>query len=271
MGKRFTDTDKWDDEWFMELEPAMKCLWIYICDKCDCAGVWKVNFKKASYVIGGIFDKQSALNAFKGRVTEIGKEKWFIEKFIQFQYPRGLSAASSIHKGVLKSLENNNIPVKPYLSLIAPTERIKDKDMDKDKEIPVLDFKEELEAKKILPDVKPLENPKSEISVKVVTALNAILGRTYKVTPDIQKLIDERFSEGFRFEDFVAVIKLKQATWGGDPKTSAWLRPETLFGPKMNSYVQETKNPVKSISEGHRPVPKLTERQVQLLKEAGQI
>lgn len=166
MAKRFTDTDKWDDEWFMDLEPTMKLLWIYICDRCDCAGVWKVNFKKASFSIGAILDKQSALNAFEARIRVIAPEKWFVEKFIQFQYPKGLSDTSQIHKGVLKSLDNNHIDSKPFLSLIKGNalamERIMDKDMVKDKDSSFSSSLKQEDGKKNLPEKDSQEKLKAD-------------------------------------------------------------------------------------------------------------
>jgi len=45
MGKRFTETKKWEDPWFQDLDPTMKCVWGYILDHCDNAGVWVVNTK----------------------------------------------------------------------------------------------------------------------------------------------------------------------------------------------------------------------------------
>lgn len=150
MAKRFTDTDKWKDEWFTELEPVMKIFWAYLCDNCDHAGIWKVNFRVASSVIGVILDKQSALKALGGRIEILSIDKWFIVKFISFQYPKGLTHANSVHRGVLKLLEYNKIESSPYLapgkvlgsSSVGSKEQ--DKDMDKDKDVlPSYSLKEE--------------------------------------------------------------------------------------------------------------------------------
>jgi hypothetical protein len=136
VAKRFTDTDKWKDAWFTELEPSMKIFWIYLCDTCDHAGIWRVNFRVASSLIGTILDKQSALKALGDRVRVVADDKWFIEKFIKFQYPKGLSDNSKIHQGVINSLKNNNIDAKPYLTLIEglakPKQRVQDKDKYKE-------------------------------------------------------------------------------------------------------------------------------------------
>jgi len=115
MAKRFTDTEKWKDEWFLELEPLMKILWLYILDTCDHAGVWKVNFKLASYSIGTALDRQSAINALGTRINIISLDKWHVPKFITYQQKGLLNPANNAHRGVLNLLEYHNIQTSPYL------------------------------------------------------------------------------------------------------------------------------------------------------------
>jgi uncharacterized phage protein (TIGR02220 family) len=52
-----------------------------------------------------------------------------------------------------------------------------------------------------------------------------------------QRPIIARINEGRTFEDFKKVIDLKFQEWGNDPHWSKYLRPETLFGPKFDSYL----------------------------------
>lgn len=52
-------------------------------------------------------------------------------------------------------------------------------------------------------------------------------------------LIDARRKEGFTLEDFKTVIDKKTSQWLKDKKMSAFLRPETLFGTKFESYLNE--------------------------------
>src|SRR5574343_90525 len=46
MAYRFTDTEKWSDNWFSELSQIQMLLFIYLCDNCDIAGFIEVNYKR---------------------------------------------------------------------------------------------------------------------------------------------------------------------------------------------------------------------------------
>jgi uncharacterized phage protein (TIGR02220 family) len=51
--------------------------------------------------------------------------------------------------------------------------------------------------------------------------------------------IKARWNEGFRKEDFFKVIDKKTSEWKEDKKFRQYLRPETLFGPKFESYLNQ--------------------------------
>lgn len=59
-------------------------------------------------------------------------------------------------------------------------------------------------------------------------------------TPVTQKFIRARQNEGFTLQDFYDVIDVKCSQWLDDAKMSAYLRPETLFGTKFESYLNES-------------------------------
>lgn len=74
----------------------------------------------------------------------------------------------------------------------------------------------------------------------IVGFLNEKAETRYKPTSKpTQKHIQARLREGFTFEDFKIVIEKKVSDWKGDPKMEKYLRPETLFGSKFESYLNQ--------------------------------
>src|SRR5690625_2721742 len=78
--------------------------------------------------------------------------------------------------------------------------------------------------------------------VEIVTYLNDMANRNYRhTTRKTQSLIRARMNEGFTVDDFKRVIDIKTDEWLNDSKMNKYLRPETLFGTKFESYLnQET-------------------------------
>lgn len=83
---------------------------------------------------------------------------------------------------------------------------------------------------------KPDEN--SDTVAAIVAYLNAKAGTNYRTTgAKTKSLIRARLSEGFTEDSFRAVIDHKCGEWLSDPKMRGFLRPETLFGSKFESYL----------------------------------
>jgi hypothetical protein len=111
MAKRLTDSDKWKDAWYRKLPPVTKLFWLYLCDECDCAGVWKVDLELASFHIGATINAEESLATFGERVSVIpGGERWFIRKFVVFQYGPEFKPTSTVHQGVMKILSRLSLP-----------------------------------------------------------------------------------------------------------------------------------------------------------------
>ena len=73
----------------------------------------------------------------------------------------------------------------------------------------------------------------------VVNYLNAKCGTGYKSSSKKTKeLIRARWNEGFKLEDFKTVINKKTKEWLGTDQ-SKYLRPETIFGTKFESYLNQ--------------------------------
>lgn len=75
----------------------------------------------------------------------------------------------------------------------------------------------------------------------VVDYLNEKCGTKYKhSSTETQRLIVARLNQGFSLEDFKKVIDNKVADWGNDSQMSKFLRPQTLFSNKFESYLNQS-------------------------------
>ena len=77
-------------------------------------------------------------------------------------------------------------------------------------------------------------------SIDIVEYLNEKSGKNFRYSSRKTKdLIQARLNEGFTVDDFKTVIDKKVAEWKDDAKMNQFLRPETLFGTKFESYLNQ--------------------------------
>ena len=83
----------------------------------------------------------------------------------------------------------------------------------------------------------------------IVNYLNLVCGTNYKdKTANTRKHISARLNEGYTFDDFALVIDKKASEWKGTTMEQ-YLRPDTLFGTKFESYLNQRINKPKSNNE----------------------
>jgi len=115
-------------------------------------------------------------------------------------------------------------------------------------------------------DIK--KDKKKEIPyAEIVDILNDQTGRSFKSgTSATRKVITARWKEGFTLEDFRVVIESKVSQWRDDPKMKEYLRPETLFGTKFESYLNYGKenNTPKQKTQEESPLFIQTEEQQEI-------
>lgn len=93
---------------------------------------------------------------------------------------------------------------------------------------------------------RPWNSEEGEKVAEVVQALNDTVGTHYRPNSKAtMRHILARLREGFSVDDCKEVIRKKADEWGGDPKMSKYLRPETLFGSKFESYLNAPEDPKK--------------------------
>lgn len=148
MAKRFTDSEKWKDPFFEELTKDLKLAWLYLLDDCDHAGIWKKSIKRLNFSIDTNFTEEDLLKAFKERIVILNSDKWFIPKFITFQYGNDFikskqKAVLSVIKilnenNLIKELDNGSLTLSIPLTnpmdtlMDTDTDTVKDKDVDTD-------------------------------------------------------------------------------------------------------------------------------------------
>lgn len=85
----------------------------------------------------------------------------------------------------------------------------------------------------------------TDVFQQIADVLNDATGKHYKATGSaLIKGVRARLSEGFTQADIEKVIRFKAIQWGADAKMSSYLRPETLFSSKFESYLNEAGGPV---------------------------
>lgn len=74
---------------------------------------------------------------------------------------------------------------------------------------------------------------------EIISILNSSTGKKFSsAAPDTRRCIKARWREGYCLDDFKKVIENRVVAWAGDPKMTEYLRPQTLFGGKFESYLQ---------------------------------
>lgn len=103
MSYRLTDTGKWDDEWFINLDKHQKLLFVYFCDSCDIAGFYELSLKKMAFDTGMLPDEVKG--AFKGLnksyVLSNDKKVIFIKNFMKHQKNLPLNPNNKSHIGII--------------------------------------------------------------------------------------------------------------------------------------------------------------------------
>lgn len=91
------------------------------------------------------------------------------------------------------------------------------------------------EQKKTVEPVKKKDSPPYQ---EIIDYLNEKAGKRFKVNEKTKAHINARVNDGYTLADFRAVIEKKVAEWRGT-EMDKFLRPETLFGTKFESYLNQ--------------------------------
>ena len=131
MAKRFIDTDMWSKKWIRLLNPELKLFWVYLLSRCNHAGIYEVDLELASFQLKIDLDQKTIMESFNGNIKPIEKDKWFIPKFVEFQYGP-LNEKVNAHKSVINILNKYKL-INKNQQLINSSSTVQDKDKDIDK------------------------------------------------------------------------------------------------------------------------------------------
>src|SRR3990167_2097926 len=104
MRRRFTDIEKWDDEWFLDLSNDHKVIFQFLCDKCSLAGRWKKNLGLLNFSCKVNMTYEQLEQVFKDRIYDYNKF-YFMPRFLTIQYPKGLNSEKPIIIAARNELE----------------------------------------------------------------------------------------------------------------------------------------------------------------------
>lgn len=81
---------------------------------------------------------------------------------------------------------------------------------------------------------------KENIYVEIIDYLNLKANTNYRPTTDnTKKLINARLKENFTLDDFKKVIDIKVGEWINNAEMVKFIRPQTLFSNKFESYLNQ--------------------------------
>ena len=95
-------------------------------------------------------------------------------------------------------------------------------------------------------DSKTIMSDKSDVSIpysEIIEYLNEKTGRSFRNVDANKKLIKARWNDGYKLDDFKAVIDNMVANWSGKEfngtPAETYLQPKTLFSNKFDSYLNQ--------------------------------
>lgn len=121
--KRFSETEKWDDPWFMELQPPAKLLFLYIIDRCNNAGFLELSHSTILHHTK--MDERAITGAWKALERGVFvRDGWaWVRRFLRHQKNDTLNPENPAHKQIISLLRDQSTRfagVPPFDEFIAP-------------------------------------------------------------------------------------------------------------------------------------------------------
>lgn len=239
--KRIVDTSFWTDGKVDDFSPEDKYFMLYLLTNpfTTQLGIYEMSVKQAAFQLGYSVDAVNVLlERFENKYHIIKYSKETSEvavlNFLRHSIIKGGKPVEDCIKKEMSKVKNRMLISKVFDFISEKddlNETVKkivneyenDNDNDNDNEVSYHDSS---------------TNRQNPIIMDVIHYLNTKAGTQYRTsTRKTRDCIKARINEGFDYEDFKTVINKKCAEWLGDEKMERYLRPETLFGPKFEGYL----------------------------------
>lgn len=252
--KRIVDTSFWTDGKVDEFSPEDKYFLLYLLTNpfARQLGIYEISIKQAAFQMGYSVDAFNVLldrfeTKYKMLVFSKETSEIAILNFLRHSIVKGGKPVEDCIRQDMQRVKNRklidlvfsrlhrrddlNVTVKKIVEAYINENGI-DNDNDNDStgddspnESPAESSKEET------------TEPQPDQNKIIVDFLNEKAGTKYKhTTRKTKECIRARMKEGFTLDDFFRVIEVKCAEWLGT-EWEKYLRPETLFGTKFESYL----------------------------------
>lgn len=208
MSKRFTDTEKWKKDWFINLSKDAKILWFYITDNCDFAGICDFSEKIFSVMLDFKITKEKINSLLGDKIQWIEENKFLIPSFIDFQYGN-LNPKNRVHGSILEKI--SKIKEAPYKGLNSPLNGAKEEEEDKEEE------KEKRECEG--------EKPKTETKSKSFTPPKIDEVKTYFKESGFSEQLAERFFNSYSVANWIDSHGKQIKNWK-QKAIQVWFRDE---------------------------------------------
>lgn len=221
MAKRLSDTEKWNNEKFRKLSLKHKCLFFYLWERSNIAGVWEIDLELASFQIGAKITIDDIKEVYKDAV-EFRGNKLRVVPLVDFTW------------GVLKTTNNVQNSV---LKQLVEWDSLQENSLDGDgMAIPPISISisSSISNKGVIGG----NDPCIIFVDEAIKILNEVVGAKFSSkSQSAIKFLTKRFKEKTTLDEIRAVVTYKNKEWGSDLKMERYLRPETLFGSKFDSYL----------------------------------
>lgn len=106
---RFTAPEKWNDEWFSNLKPIEKLVFLYLVDRCDNAGFFEINKRIDAFLIGLTEDDFLAnLRSLKKTyIASVDGRKIWLKNYLRYQKNLPLNPDNNAHKQIITFIKSN--------------------------------------------------------------------------------------------------------------------------------------------------------------------